>query len=775
MGLALPVLVLGLALLVSSCRERESRRLGEVYAYKAVPQEAVIGSDRSNTIYALRGLGYPASENANRLFDVFSGLGVVGPLVLLREAERLHEESLRSYRLLEVQDKGNSPTAKALQGVAAESLLLAQSVRQSVGENQGQLWAWERRLSRAIYGLVHTRRFLSDLRRELSGILNDVYDDQGEWIQWPDQRPGLTLKYPLFLYLGGQPLTSLEISQGKFDLAKGHQAEDRWPPSRPGRQPFVLDDAHWQDSPFKQFADDALAILIDTHIPVGDADQQAISTRRKKSYQTLVRMLRRINEGCLVIKRGLDLQWPYLPVYQRQPHEVESDNAPPFQIQIVDAVRYKDGIGAIQTNVRSAEQLIGSLVTDLGRDLAILAEPFVEQKVSVEVLARRYDRLVPRHPNRALQLPTDPNDPPTRLTVLLKRLFIRYLDTGDTDRPPGERGASVLVTCEVESGKTVRKQGAPVAPVVLERNYSPGHLVNVRDRLVYGPAVYHGEFLNIKLSVVRLSNINKDGLGAGLDMAVGSLSKFSPGLAAASPFVSAFFRGILNNVDKDAKELEFQFTFPALEGAGKADVDMLIAETGHYILLKRENRYREEYEIEASTRRYTDADLIYNPEDSLLYHRRDMENPRNNFVPENLFTAQTYLVFAVTDEYVNEDNLGAALRQQLAGTLGEEVSRSIIPDAAMTQTMMQQYRQLSDFTDTDGVLLDGEGIHQRQQLLEGLQDELWGAGSDYHKAMVVESLYGAAASAVQQRLGRDIDLWRKAELRVRDDGRLDFR
>ena len=87
--------------------------------------------------------------------------------------------------------------------------------------------------------------------------------------------------------------------------------------------------------------------------------------------------------------------------------------------------------------------------------------------------------------------------------------------------------------------------------------------------------MYRGEFLNVKLSVVRLSNVNDSALGEGLGMAMDSISKFNPGLAAVSPFVSSFFKGVLGNIDPDAVELSYEFTLPGIEGKGKADVDML--------------------------------------------------------------------------------------------------------------------------------------------------------------------------------------------------------
>ena len=209
-----------------------------------------------------------------------------------------------------------------------------------------------------------------------------------------------------------------------------------------------------------------------------------------------------------------------------------------------DAVRYRVMIGNCQTYLRSARRLIDRLLGDIKWDLRELAEPYIDEKVQIEVMAKRFDRLVPRHPNRPLVVTENPDELPTRLTVILKSLFVRYLDTGQPDTAPGARGASLLVTAEVQSGKDVGSEGGKVSPIILEEFFSPGHFVNARDRIVYGPKVYRGEFLNVKLSVVRLSNVNDSALGEGLGMAMDSISKFNPGLAAVSPFVSSFFKGV---------------------------------------------------------------------------------------------------------------------------------------------------------------------------------------------------------------------------------------
>ena len=386
-------------------------------------------------------------------------------------------------------------------------------------------------------------------------------------------------------------------------------------------------------------------------------------------------------------------------------------------------------------------------------------------------MAKRFDRLVPRHPNRSLVVTDNPDELPTRLTILLKSLYVRYLDTGQPDAAPGERGAALLVTAEVQSGKDAGNDGGRVSPVILEEFFSPGHFVNVRDRIVYGPKVYRGEFLNVKLSVVRLSNVNDSAVGEGLGMAMDSISKFNPGLSAVSPFVSSFFKGVLNNIDPDATELSYEFTMPAVEGKGKADVDMLRAETGHYIILKRENAFRDEFDIEKSIRRYTNNDIIYNPENGLLYHRVDMETPQNNFRPENMFREQTYMVLVVTDEYVSDDNLGAALRAQLGATLGSEVSNAIIPTAEITQGFLGEYQKAAQFQPPSGGQVDDATATARLQILKNNQDELWSSAPDWQKALIVEGLYAGADAETQNLLGKDVNAWKRASLDIAADGR----
>ena len=177
--------------------------------------------------------------------------------------------------------------------------------------------------------------------------------------------------------------------------------------------------------------------------------------------------------------------------------------------------------------------------------------------------------------------------------------------------------------------------------------------------------------------------------------------------------------------------------------------------------MKRENEFREEFNIEKSVRRYTNNDVIYNPENGLLYHRVDMETPQNNFRPEHMFREQTYMVLAVTDEYVTDDNLGSALRAQLGATLGGEVSNAIIPTAQITQVYLRNYQEAADFEPPAGGQVDDVTAATRLETLRKHQADLWSSAPDWQKAVIVEGLYAGADEEARSVLGREVDSWKR--------------
>lgn len=849
-------LIVGATLVSVGCGGQASRRLGEVYTYKAVPRDAVLTSDRSRAVYMLRGPGYPASENANRLFDLFNEFGHIGPLVLLEEASRLGEEADRSYRLAVDRGEANSPTTKSLSEIALQSWAIASQLRGQIQidelerlirelekdpddaikadrlahlkaeiERLPKQHRRERELTATIGGLLWTRIAMRTLSNDLKDLYNELYRDN-HWIPWSARTEFLGTKYPLHLTVGGLPLpndtwTYMAKPGGDWtgDWTRIMVAGKRT--GEQSRPKFVIDPT------FVDYLGSALPPSprrtnagtnwreARSYGPVRAEQDTEANRKLERVYTQLATELHDVAERVLSVRDGLQYQWERLPriSYEREGlsaemgHLVEAERLsldtsalfhPPAaagdegnadadakggatsaardeqrDLRVIETMAYKRMINEVQIRIRNSIDLINRVLRIHADEMADLARDHVDAKIQLEALARRFDRLVPRHPNRKLAVVDDPKLPPTRLTVLLKTLYIRYLSEGSPSIPPERRGTELLVTAEMQTADDVNAGNGQVSPVVFEPHYAPGMFVNVRDRIVYGPRTYTGQFFNVRLSVVELDGLANSAISNGLSMAMDAVTSFQPELGVVSPFVTSFFRGVLNAVTEDDVELKFEFTLPSPEGKGKADVDLLLAETGHYIILKRENPEREEYNALRANRRYTDNDLIYNPENGLLYYRKDMENPQNNFVPENLFREQTYMVLVVTDEYASEDRLGEALRQRLSTALGEERARELIPDRDTTLAVLQGLGQLSEGALPGGAALSDADRHARSQEVELRQEELWSSSSDFSKAAVIHALSEAATDRAKQALGTDLEAWKQAALVVRADGLID--
>ena len=884
--------LIAVLLALSSCGGPASRRMGEVYVYKAVPRDAVISTDRSAAVYMLRGPGYPANENANRIFDMFNTFGHVGPSILMKEASRLYEEASREYLIRFKSGEGNSPTAKSLNEIAAESQLILEELNAQFVRTKEYERNRETALVESISSLVQTRHYILSLDDDLRDLYGDLYDNN-RWIPWNRRKESLSSKFPLFITIGGQPLPNQTWTymEDPGKLWPSNQEAPRWViddafaeflkqalpltwvdgemVSLRRRERWVnllkeaFADVHVKDAdPVKElteFYDQFVTEVTGTVKAMKNTNETVLSEElkeftgdkklrdaivsrykqlctdvkqsssaeivdnQKQLYAQLGKDLHDIVENVLALQSGMQYQWGQLPrisYYDYKQRERESlellipginDNRSEIKFEhnmvsqsdldawndlkklkaekivedkvgrdlqskwaqrVVEVMPYKSMINRIQNGSRSALYLINEILNSYKAEMALLAREYINEKVRLESLVKHFDQLVPRHPNRKLIVVKDAKKPPTRLTVLMKTLYIRYLSEGSTNVPPEERGTELLVTCEVESAEDVGD--STVMPLVYEPHYSPSNFVNVRDRIIYGPKTYKGDFFNVKISIVELDDLNNSAISSGLDQAVDVVGKAKPELSAISPFVTTFFKGIINGLMENDIELKFEFTIPGPEGKGKADVDMLVAETGHYIILKRENDTRKEYHVEKARIRYGPNDLIYNPEDGLLYYRLDMENPRNNFNPDNLFKEQTYMVLVVTDEYATEDNLGMALRKRLAQTLGEDRSRQLIPDFKSAQKMLDNYSETQQQLSTPAnANLDGREKRLMLNQVQSQQDSLWSSNSELNKAVIVRSLFEQSAPRARQLLKENLESWKKAILVVNDNGLID--
>lgn len=217
------------------------------------------------------------------------------------------------------------------------------------------------------------------------------------------------------------------------------------------------------------------------------------------------------------------------------------------------------------------------------------------------------------------------------VTLILKTLYIRYLVEGGlfTRERPEKRDAELLVTCSLKNESNAREK---VYPVIFEKGYAPGFVVNRRDRIIYGPAPYQGEFMDLRMTVLELDSLNNTAINAGFSNLVSAIGRVNPEMAVVSPALTAMFSTILATLTQDDKELDASFTFPGSIGNKKAEVDSLVTETGHYVIIKQENPNRKEKGINRSAKSMLYRRLILNLEDNRLYWRKYYSDPKANFI-----------------------------------------------------------------------------------------------------------------------------------------------
>src|SRR5207244_3972337 len=97
--------------------------------------------------------------------------------------------------------------------------------------------------------------------------------------------------------------------------------------------------------------------------------------------------------------------------------------------------------------------------------------------------------------------------------------------------------------------------------------------------------------------VQSLHDLNNTNILSGFSAISGIVGTANPEFAAVSPALNSFFAGIINAATEPSTEIDFSFTIPQPEGTGKANTDFLVNETGTFILLKKENSTRNEYQI----------------------------------------------------------------------------------------------------------------------------------------------------------------------------------
>lgn len=391
-----------------------------------------------------------------------------------------------------------------------------------------------------------------------------------------------------------------------------------------------------------------------------------------------------------------------------------------------------------------------------------------KNRLDLENLARRLADKTGGSLFRPL-LPAAENAPATLVTFELRTLYLRALGKNEPRNTQGTNssGSKILVTCAVKNSDNATDA---TYPIIYEEDYAPGYFLNRKDRIIYGPAPYNGMTFDVRFTVMELSDITGDQISSAISSATAMISLANPELAAISPLVNAFFGSLVENIDFDRKEFDVSFTLPQPSAKNKSNTRFLVSETGHYILLKKENSGRDLGD-QASLRQLYRS-LIYNEEDGYLYKRVDLANPAANFKRENLFLDQSYAVIVVTDQDSNDaDKLGDKLRQQVAQSLGEARSKKLIPDVSETMNLISQFQMVTGRTNQLGPI-DGKMFGR---VSKELKNELWNDISDSRKAFIIDTLLSRSDPATRTLLGTNPEKWKNAEIEVSSDGIINYK
>jgi len=739
-----------------------SLRTGEISLYKAHMQDAVSQSDRTANTFLLKDRGFSLSENANRILDAFGEQECVGPYRLSLELQRIVTEADRARRELLANQAENSPRYKKLEKLhdSAQALLTKISVRDDVTKHQT-----EECFDDAVEHLTITRNYLDELRDAIDQLKAAFHNTAVD--PW--------FSFDIIFQVAGRPLV-----------------KDDWQTVKPGKTKNGV--PAWQvtthsDNPSNTFYGHILKNdrLFEDQIntPVSAAailliDNNTDRDRIKNELALLKPLVRNILERSLDVSDAVRHTLHHVDVAWDDTLEVTHEP-------------YSRVIDLLYLDIQKSQMLIQQILDQLKKPMRTRANRVSAEREEAQQYCRDSAILANRNMHHKLLAAASESDTPTHVTLELKTLFLRFLGNGESNEPSQKHDANLLVTCTV---KTAQNKEDAIYPLIFEEHYAPGHFVNRLDRIAYGPTPYLGQFFDVRFVVTDVRDIGNKSILDGISGAVSLVSSLNPEFAAISPMVTSLFSTIVKTANKDATELDFSFTIPGPEGADKADVDFLVAETGHYIIMKKENRYRNEskgnYEGALSPKgkgesaqtnknnedrglwaeRMLYKRLIYDPADGKLYWRNNLTTPTANFTKDNLFLDQTYAVLVVTDEYTKEDELGGVLRQGVSKALGDARARDVIPDMSTAGDMIQKFRDARhEKTKTaiaPGILTPPTPAQLAARLNQFKieQAKLWNAGTDLQKQLVIEGLYDNADAETQELLGKDLENWKKAKLTV---------
>jgi len=747
--LAIPLAIL---LLSTSCA-RTGRRTGEIEITKAAPTTIAEGARNEARTYVLKPRGFNVGENSYRISDRFGTYSHLTDSELIDTAKHLEEDAFRALLKRSTKGLGEDPKTKEL-GILYTNIWHTRSALEANSVTTPREESVTKFLS-----LVNGLALEQSTLEELLDYLERAYHKNGSLIKFDYvfRINGHTLRFGRdfeegtnMLASSGQHYMVIKQDEAAGSLLESLKREILFNYAV-GAYTNTLNSTNLSlitndvtnalgtntgglqyDPVAKEYATDAPRI--------GAVAQYTIDA---------IDHYRRIIQVCFTASFVLhgDLKSKKVKTFYISTNYVPVGRLTiPALIQelTIDSKKFKIAVAGLLESCKKVLPVVTS-------------EEQTMRRIQLETYAEALDRFTGRSISHRIETAQN-GQAPANITFILKTLYLRSLGKSEGQR--GSEGAAnrLLVTCAVKDDTTF---GDATYPLIYEKEYAIGHFVNRKDRIIFGPAPYKGHAFDIRFTALQMPYVDNDTVANAFSAAVGAVGTINPEFSAISPVVSSFFGAIIKNADFTRKEFDVSFTLPQQEGKDRPDVDFLVTETGHYILIKTEDATRSQGE--SSWTRQTYRNLVYNPEDGCLYKRLDLSDPAANFKADNLFLDQSYAVIVATDEYADgSDKLGEKLREQTAKSLGSERASKFLPDVQQSLQVMNSFRSVSNSTNLASLGL-------RRLALQS-KDELWQDVSDLRKACIVEMLESHSDSTTKALLGSDPEKWKAAQIHVSEGG-----
>lgn len=708
-----PSLISIVFVILCGCAEwGAGKRTGEIEITKAAPTSLAQGSRHDTHSFVLRARGYNVGENSFRISDRFGTYSHLTGQELARTARNLEEDAFRALLQRTAAGEMEDPKTKELKQLHDKLTLLSEAASRTTNTPN--------------HHIIRYLDLVNDLETE-TATLDELID---YFRRAQDEE-----KFPRFDYVfrihGNTMLQNRDYTvhpEGRYIQLTSNCENLLNTLKRDIQQSF-------ENAILMQPSDDNF----ETRKQLGDVRQYAEDA--VEHYRSIMQIYFTISFVT-----------------------VGKDARPPRKLFIAPTflggaeLTMPEVSQELELEVTKLKVAVSALV-DAGKRVLDKWAPDSRIRLELESASEQLERFTPRSISHKL-LPPGPNQTPPNVTFVLKTLYLRAL--GDAKNPANAQANRMLVTCSVKDDNNF---GDATYPLIFEKYYPVGTFVNRKDRVIFGPSPYKGHSFDIRFTVMQLGFWTQDSLSSAFTSAASAVGTVNPELSAITPVVSALFGSIIKNADFDRTEFDVSFTLPQPEGKDKPDIDTIVAETGHYILIKREHPQRKLGG--ASSQREFYRNVVYNPQDGLLYRRVNVSDPAANFRPEFLFLDQSYAVIVVTDEYADgSDQLGAKLREQISRSLGEDRARKFVPSVQQTIETIQSFRALQGTTNSIPKLMP-EAL---KSVVPKYKDELWQNASELRKGYIVDFFSTYSDSPTRSLLGFDTEKWKAAKLVVDANG-----